>query len=320
MKMTYRIILLLLVFFLPVPGSLYASEEDGQPEEEAETGPWEFGGFFSQQVNQISFSNWVRGGENSFASTSLVNLTTDYTRDRYSWENKLNLAYGITKTEDTPTRKNEDRIHLISKGGRNVSEHLSTSFLMEFRSQFDKGYNYPNDSVVVSRFMAPGDLSLSLGLDYKPWEFLSIFASPVAGKLTFVLNQRLADQGAFGVTPAEYDEDDRLIKEGDNVKAEFGTLLNFMLEKEVFEDVFVESRLSLFNDLTDDENRKNTDVDWETSINFKLMEYISATIMFRMIYEHDTRIPVYDDEGVETGYTRDVQIQQLFGLGFSYRF
>ncbi len=207
-----------------------------EPAEDVEIGNWTFGGFFSQQLNQVSFSNWAQGGENSVASTSLVNLVGNMQNEEYHWKNRLNMAFGIIKTEDTPLRKNEDRLHLISKVGRDVSPHFSTSFLLDFRSQFYKGYNYPNDSVVVSRFLSPGVLSLSLGMDYKPWEFLSVFLSPASGKLTFVLDQDLANIGAFGVDPAVYDNGN-LISEGSNVNAEFGALLNLVFEKEIFEDI-----------------------------------------------------------------------------------
>ena len=35
-----------------------------------------------------------------------------------------------------------------------------------FKTQFADGFTYPNDSVAVSKFMAPGYLNLALGTDY----------------------------------------------------------------------------------------------------------------------------------------------------------
>lgn len=312
-----KCLVILLALFLSVQSLAEESAED------VEIGNWTFGGFFSQQLNQVAFSNWVQGGENSVASTSVINLTANMQNEAFYWENRLNMAFGIIKTEDTPLRKNEDRLHLISKAGREVSPHFSTSFLLDFRSQFYKGYNYPNDSVVVSRFMSPGVLSLSLGMDYKPWDFLTVFLSPASGKLTFVLDQDLANKGAFGVDPAEYDAQDNLISEGSNVNAEFGALLNLVFAKEVFEDIELESRLTLFNNLIDDDssNRRNTDVDWETTVNLKINRYITASFFIHMIYDHDTPIPVLDEDGKETGnFKKKMQIKQMLGLGLSYRF
>ncbi len=288
---------------------LIAAADEAEVENDKEE--WVFSGFFSQQLNQVSFSNWAQGGENSIASTSVINLTANMKRERFTWENRLNMAFGILKTEDTPLRKNEDRLHLISKTGRELSPRFSTSVLLDFRSQFYKGYNYPNDSVVVSRFMSPGVLTTSVGMEYKPWEFLSVFLSPASGKFTFVLDQELSDKGAFGVD------------KGSNVRAEFGALLSLMFDKEVFEDISVESRLTLFNNLIDEDssNRKNTDLDWETSINMKINRYITASFFVHMIYDHNTPIPVLDDDGLETGdFKKKLQVKQMLGLGLSYRF
>ncbi len=316
-KITTSLLRIITGILLVFPIVVIAEENEHENEE------WVFSGFFSQQLNQVSFSNWVQGGENSFASTSLVNLSANFKKERFSWENRLNMAFGVLKTEDTPLRKNEDRLHLISKTGRTISPNFSTSVLLDFRSQFYKGYNYPNDEVVVSRFMSPGVLSLSLGMDYKPWDFLTVFLSPASGKLTFVMDQDLANKGAFGVDPAEYDENDILISEGSNLNAEFGALLNMVFEKEVFEDVSVESRLTLFNNLIDEDssNRKNTDLDWETSINMKINRYITASFFIHMIYDHDAPIPVLDNDGEETGdFKKKLQVKQMLGLGLSYRF
>ncbi len=322
MKIAVTIIFKCLFVFFISSGTLLHAETT-ENDEEQENGPWEFLGFFSQQLHQVSFSNWVQGGENSLSSTTILNLGANYSKDRYSWENRLNMAFGILKREDTPLRKNEDRLHLISKTSREVSPIFSTSFLGDFRSQFYKGYNYPNDSVVVSRFMSPGVLSLSVGMDYNPWDFLTIFFSPASGKFTFVMDQDLANKGSYGVDPAEYDEHGNMISEGSNIYSEFGALLNVVFEKEVFEDVSVESRLTLFNNLVDDDssNRKNTHVDWETSINLKINRYITANVFVHMLYDHDALIPVTDDDGTETGeYTRKLQIKQMLGVGLSYRF
>ncbi len=315
---------LYLLFLITVPEILTASDETVSPgeTENEEQGPWTYSAFLSQQLNQASFSNWVQGGENSVASTSVVRLSANLKQKNFSWENRLNMAFGLIKTEDKPLRKSEDYIHLISKAGREVSPHLSTSWLGEFRSQFYKGYNYPNDSVVVSRFMAPGNLSLSLGIDYKPWEFLSIFLSPASGKFTFVRDQQLANKGAYGVRPAEYDDDGNLVREGSKLNAEFGALISIMFSKEVFENIEIDSRLNLFNNLIDSDrsNRKNTDIDWETSVNMKINRYITASFLVRMLYDHDTPIPVEAADGSDAEeYTRKMQIKQIFGLGLSFR-
>ncbi len=308
-------IVLLAAICIFFQGMLFAENDT------TEVNNWKYEGFFSQQLNQVSFSHWVAGGENSFASTSVANLGAEYQKERITWENRLEMAYGIIKLEDSPTRKNEDRIDLLSKFGRTVSPNLSTSALLNFRSQFDKGFDYPNDSVVVSRFMAPGYLILALGMDYKPWESLSIFFSPATGKFTFVRDQDLADRGAYGVEPAEFDEEGNKISDGSNVKSEFGAMLGITFRREILENVRLSTRLELFNDYTDDKDQswRYIDVNWKVNLNMKVNRYITATAGFHMIYDHDIPVPKVDEEGEEY-FGRKVQLKQMFGVGLSYSF
>ncbi len=283
-----------LLFLLGILFAIPAIASEG--DDEKPKGPWTYNGFFSQQLNQVSFSNWAAGGENNFASTSVLNLAADYKKGNASWENKLETAYGIIKTAESPVRKSQDRIDFISKYGRSVSSKLAVSALTNFKSQFDKGYKYPNDSVVVSRFMAPGFLLASLGIDYKPADFLSIFVSPATGKFTFVTDPLLSEQGAFGVDP------------GKKLNPEFGAMASITFNKEIFENVRLASKVDLFNNYTDSDkdNRKRIDVNWQTSVNMTINKFLAASAMLHMIYDYDI--------------VSEVQLQQMFGIGLSYNF
>jgi hypothetical protein len=275
--------------------------------------PWKFEGFFSQQLNQSSFTNWAAGGENSLASTTIFNVQANYQEGLRTWENRLSLAYGMVKTEGLSTRKNEDKIEFLSRYGRKVGDQIKVSTQLNFRSQFAEGFNYPNDSVVVSRFMAPGYLTLALGLDYRPVEYFSIFLSPATGKFTFVLDDELSEQGAFGVEP------------GETVRPEFGALMTLLFDKEIFENTKVTSKLDLFNNYTDSDptRRRNIDVNWETSINLKVNRYITASILAHLIYDPDIMFPIVETiagEQVQVGEETRTQFKQVLGIGLSYSF
>jgi hypothetical protein len=296
-----------------------AQNEDETPD------TWTFSGFFQQNLNQVNFTNWAAGGENSFSSTSKARVDANFNKDQFSWENYADLSYGIIKLEDSPMRKNTDKIDVFSKAGRNISPKTSISGIFNFLSQFDKGYKYPNDSVLVSNFMAPGYLTIALGLDYKPLEYLSFFVSPATGKFTFVLDQELANNGAFGVDPAVRNEQGIIIEEGRNVNPEFGSLIRIEFSKEVVKNVNINSRIVLFNNYTDSDvsNRKNTDVDWLTGINMPINRFITASIDFHVLYDHDIKIPKYETvngEQVQVGIRPTTQIQQAFGIGLVYDF
>jgi hypothetical protein len=285
---------------------------------------WSFSGFFQQNLNQVSLTNWAAGGENSFSSSSKARFDANYLNDPFSWESYADIAYGIVKLEDNPIRKNADKIDLFSKVGRAITPRTSLSSIFNFISQFGKGYQYPEE-ILISRFMAPGYLTIALGIDYKPWDFFSIFISPATGKFTFVLDQDLANAGAFGVDPAELDQQGNILVEGQNIRSEFGALARLEFKKEVLTNVNVNSRITLFNNYTDSDvnNRKNTDVDWLTSITMPINRFISASIDFHLIYDDDIMIPKFETiqgERVQVGERPTVQLMQAFGLGLTYNF
>jgi len=276
--------------------------------------PWKFSGFFQQNLNQVSFTNWAAGGEGSFSSTSNARINANYIKDKLNWESYLDMSYGIIKTEDTPLRKNTDKIDLFSKIGRSINSKVNSTAIINFQSQFDKGYKYPNDQDIVSNFMAPGYLTLSLGFDYKPVSYFSIFFSPTTGKFTFVLDETLSAAGAYGVDP------------GKKLNPEFGALLRMEFEREVMTNVKVNSRIILFNNYTDSDvsNRKNTDVDWLTGINMPINKYITANVGFHLLYDHDIKIPKFGEnelgERVELYKRPTTQFKQLLGIGLVYSF
>src|SRR5690242_2552359 len=167
---------------------------------------WNTGGQFDLNLAQGSQSNWAAGGDDfSFSINSYFGLYAFYKKERYSWDNTLDLNYGLVNTTSLGTRKNDDRIDLLSKVGYEIAPKLSLSALLNFHSQFSRGYNYHSDGSkeLLSDFMAPGYLLISLGLDYKPAKGLSIFISPITSRWTFVTNDSLSVKGAYGVVPGE---------------------------------------------------------------------------------------------------------------------
>ncbi|WP_423129657.1 DUF3078 domain-containing protein [Gaoshiqia sp. Z1-71] len=105
---------------------------------------WKTGGQISFSFSQVSLSNWVAGGKSSASGTALFSTFANYQKERSSWENSLNLGYGILKEGDSRYIKSDDKIDLSSKYGLKSNGKIYYSVLFNFRSQFTNGYNYPN--------------------------------------------------------------------------------------------------------------------------------------------------------------------------------
>jgi hypothetical protein len=287
---------------------------------------WYKGGYSSLSFSQAGFSNWVQGGENSLSLTALFGAFAKAKTKKTFWDNYIDLAYGLLNGESyKKIRKNDDKIELTSLYGRHAFAKFYYSGLLNFKTQFAPGYNYPNDSTVVSRFMAPGYLTVAAGLTWKPVSYFTLFVSPAAGRFVFVLDQELADIGSYGVDSAQYDANGIKIKDGQTVRPEFGANLNAIFEKEIVKNVSFKSNLTLFNNYTDKrvENRKNIDVDWQNGLNLKVNDFLAASVFTHMIYDDDILVPLYEDiNGVKTevGTGKRLQFKEIIGVGFSIKF
>lgn len=273
-------------------------------QEEADTIKyWKLNGVSSINFSQVSLSNWAAGGENSYAFNGLLNLSLEYSKDNNDWSNILNIGYGIQKQGENEVRKTDDNIDFTSKYGRKVSESFFISALLNFNTQMDDGKKYEEDtSYVISRFFAPAYLQGALGMEYKPGEVFYFVLSPLAGKLTMVMDDTLSARGSFGVDP------------GEKTRLELGGSATMGVQKEIMKNVTLKSTLGLFTNYL--ENPQNVDVDWKMSINMKINDYLSANLNTHLIYDDD--IKTSDDEGNEEGAR--IQFKEVFGVGLTYKF
>lgn len=281
---------------------------------------WTIGGVISVNGQQVSLTNWAAGGNNSISIGGLANVFARYRKGKISWDNNLEIGYGVIKQGNNKKWwKNDDKIQITSKIGREAAKHWYYSALADFRTQFVDGYNYPNDSVYISRFMAPGYGLLSLGMDYKPNDHFSAFISPATVKFTFVNDDKLASTGAFGVQKDIIDPTDstKFIQRHKTHREEFGAYVKLQYQTKVMENITFQTVLELFSNYF--HNPQNVDVNWTTLTTFKVNKFISATLSTQLIYDDDIKVlrNVGDKKGTSGP---DVQFKQVLGVGFSYKF
>ncbi len=282
---------------------------------------WKKGGLIAVDFAQASYTNWAAGGINSLSGVGRFNVFANYKAEKSTWDNSLDIAYGLIKIGDAPLQKSEDKIEFNSKFGEFAFKNWYYSALLNFKSQLDVGYNYPNDTIVVSHFMAPATALGALGLDYKSKDkTFSFFVSPLTGKITFVNDQRLADAGAFGVEAAEYDTAGVKIKDGQTIRYEFGAYMKMTFKKEIFKNVNLETKLELFTNYLD--HPENVDVNWETVLTMKVNRFLSCMLNTQLIYDHDIPVPYERMEGGQlvTGTGPRLQFKEVLSVGLAVKF
>lgn len=280
---------------------------------------WKTGGVLSVNLTQVSLTNWNAGGENSISVNGILSLFANYKKDKSAWDNSLDIGYGILKQDGAGARKTDDKIEFTSKYGRKAVKNWYYAGLVNFKSQMTAGYNYPNDSTIISNFLAPGYVLGAIGMDYKPSDVLTVFISPLTMKMTIVNDQNLADAGAFGVEGAVYDDLGVLVNKGKTLRSEYGGYLRAQIKKDIMENVKLQTRIDLFSNYSDEPT--HVDVNWEVLIAMKVNKFISATISTNLIYDHDVDIAV-DENGddVIDAFGPRVQFKEVLGVGLSFKF
>ncbi|MGB0137661.1 MAG: DUF3078 domain-containing protein [Flavobacteriales bacterium] len=268
---------------------------------------WKKGGTLGLNFSQVYLSNWAAGGQNSLSSNGLVSLFANRVKGKSSWDNTLDLAYGMLWQGDAAGVKTDDKIDFASKWGYQANQYWFYSALFNFRTQFAPGYEDPfaDDLVRISDFLAPAFSLAALGMDYKPSDNFTAFISPSTLKMTIVNDTTLSTN--YGVAA------------GEMFRAEIGGYAKVQYTTELAENVSLMTKIDLFSNYLN--NPQNIDVNWETLISMKINEYMSATISTQLIYDDDIAIArsqeYFESTGIAAGPI--TQFKEVLAVGFSYK-
>ncbi len=271
-------------------------------------------------ISQISFVNWNAGGNNSVSGLLRGQFIRTYTKDNINWKNELIARYGINKQESQEARKTDDQVSFNSTFGykRDTISNWYYAGKFNFNTQFANGYAYPNTDLAISKPFAPAYTFLGVGAEYSRKDLnFNLYLSPLTQKTTMVFDQRLANQGAFGVDKAIYDEFGNLVREGKNIRNETGFLITSQWKKAVFENINLETRASLYSDYLN--NFGNIDIDWQLQLEMTVNKYVKANLGTHLIYDDDIKSKEEVD-GVQITRGPKVQLKQILGIGIVYEF
>ena len=260
-----------------------------------DTTGWTVKGNIGINFTSIGLSNWSGGGNNATSLLGLLNFTANYHTKTFSWDNAAEFGYGLTwVSPETNARKSDDRIIIISKAGLAAAENLRWTGLLDFRTQFTLGEDYTKapgtEARKLSNLFAPAFLTLALGAEWKPVDYMSILVAPVTGRIVIVADADLARLGSFGVTA------------GQNTLVELGALLNVQLKRDVTENVNLATRLNVFAPYI---SIGKPIVNWENLIILKVNKFLNVSLAGDLIYG----VPV-------TNSTNLLQLRGVAAIGF----
>lgn len=334
----------LLIFAVSMP--LFAQEEiDEQPAQEAteqvaeeqadaeeqaaeeaaqkSKGTWTTSSTPALKIDEAYYNNWSAAGNSQLAITAAFNGTYKYTNGKDFWDNIVDLAFGIhwqdLDGKKTPLleslRKNEDKIDLTSTYSRALKGSWNVNAIANFKTQFYKGYQYGEDTVLISNIMAPAYLTTALGFEYKK-EWWNVSLSFLTGRTTFVCSDSLIRSGYnYGVM-----QDTDYLSTGHYRHAYFGlgSYVKFYMKKDIAKNLNLYLRAEVFYDYMKTSNlRREADVrqelidnnfgtwsrgrqfaftlwhemdfDLEVKLEYRFSSWLAAYAGFQMRYDSDFR-------------------------------
>ncbi|HEY1024414.1 MAG TPA: DUF3078 domain-containing protein [Sphingobacteriaceae bacterium] len=254
---------------------------------------------FGVNINQASFSeNWRGGGVNSIALGTNFNYKIDYTKDEKNFVSEIVLQYGKLKNKGQLERKTNDRIFWDNKLALRLSKSWFFFGSINFESQFDNGYSYSTVNqqetrTLISRFMSPGYLTESIGVEYKPNKYFWLRIGTGTARQTFVLDTSLYhnNQKNFGVTP------------GKRFRNELAFQAVASFDKEIATNLTLKSRYSLFANY---EHLEHIDHRLDATLTARVNRLINVSLTGVALYDKDT--------------DNHIQASQALALGLIYKF
>ena len=270
---------------------------------------WKTSGKFSLQFTQNYLSqNWYKGGNNNVTNLTALFLSANYNDQKLiQWDNSLDLRLGFMSAPSDTCHSfltNTDKINLNSKVGvKATKSSWFYTFSMQAYTQFLPGYK-SNDRRRYSAFLAPLDVTASIGMDYKPKLkkegcSLSMALLPLSYKLRYI---GVDDENIYSAYNMKED--------GKNLTAkhDFGSRLEFNSNFRILDNLTWKCRLYYYT------TYEYAESEMENVFSYSFSKYFS-TELYTLWRFDDNRNP--QDKDSTLGY---FQFKEYFTIGLTYGF
>ncbi len=255
---------------------------------------WRKNALIGLNFNQSAFSNnWSGGGVNSLALGGNVDYKVEYNKAPKDYTSELILQYGQSRNAGHEARKTNDRIFWDNKIAYQLSKRWFFFGSLDFESQFAKGFQYDDvggtPPLLISRFMAPGYITESVGFEYKPVKYFDLRLGTGTARQTFVLDTTIYhNQPAnYGVTP------------GRTFKNELAFQVVALFDKDIAANLHLNSRYQLF--IPYGRSLENIDHRLDVTLAAKVNRFVQVTLTGTGLYDKDTSTRLQGNENLSMG-------------------
>ena len=237
-------------------------------------------------------SNWASGGENSLSILSDLKYFITYKKNTTTWENSFRYRLGALKSGSENLSKNEDKLEIQSKVGIKAFRHWNYATQFDMNTVLFNSYNNSDRETVIANFLSPGNFTLSLGLDYKPKDNISLYLSPIAGQWVYVRDTNSIDVSRYG------------IEAGKRYKSDAGAKIELKNKHTLFQFLSVDNHLMLFSSYY--EQPEKLTFDWRLTLNFKINYFMQTSIYTNAVYNQND--------------SKKIQFKETLNIGVHFRF
>ena len=311
---------ILITAFLIISQSIFSQANQSKTTQEKEKvndsiKNWKISTFLNVGINGSLLFNWTAGGESNLALQSIAKINADYTKDKISLTNELDLIYGLGSDHNKLLVKQSDLIQLESELNYSLTNKFHLSLFTHLTTQFSPGFLYSESDTGaeiktrISSFLSPGLSHEGIGINMIGTSY-EIGLAPIAMQQTIVIDSNI-DSSIYGVTSGD-------------VKNEFGTYLNANTKLELLKNkLAIDADMILFIPYND---FSRSNFLFKYLIEYKISKVFSINSSLVMLYDDDIGRPKLVDtnfNGIPDSVSEsnsNLQLKQVISLGVNYSF
>lgn len=288
-----------------------------QKAEVARRSNWVLSAALDLGMNRTSLTNWAAGGFNNLNLAAGLDAKANYTRDFFSWNNRLQLQYGFFWSEDKANvfQKSNDRIYLECKLGYKTAKDSKWNWAASYdlRSQFtdtwgkyvesEAGSGIWEPQNLKSSFISPAYNNVALGMEWKPAEWFDLNISPLTGSLTICREESL--RKSYGM-PQISATDDAVVYS--SLLFQFGASVKANAKLSINDAFLYETQVVLFTDYLHRPFLENR-INWDNKITWNAGKFFKVGFSTWLVYD-----PIVEIDGVKS----KVQLKDFLSFNFTY--
>jgi hypothetical protein len=242
-------------------------------------------------INQIAFSNWVKGGENSIAWTLMGDFHFDKPSKTWSFKNSIKATYGRSKIGGATYRTTDNDLYIENVVSYDLGWAASPFISNSIRTQLASGFDYKvTPEKEIANFFDPGYITQTIGFTYD--KYPNIVTRLGLGFQEIITNK-------FN----QYSDDPATKEEVEKFKFETGIESVTDVDYKLDDNIVYKSKLRLFSQF---KSLDVWDVRWDNIIAAKVTKYISVNFNYLLVYEKAQSAKTQIKEGLQIGFVYTV--------------